>query len=95
MEFCENSSVNSKSKKGCKLLDVSGSGQIVAEGRWSSSDPNMLVHFVPLGPNAMRVWVDTLKVPIASLWRPSSELEIIEDVISTTEAWPADKVVMF
>ncbi|KAK9943327.1 hypothetical protein M0R45_008938 [Rubus argutus] len=88
------SSMNTNSKKKCKLLDANGSGQIVAEGRWSSSDPDQLVHFVPLGPNAMRVWVDTPKVPTASLWRPTSELEFIEDAVGTTVAWPIDKVLM-
>lgn len=37
-------------------------------------------------PNAMRVWVDTPKVPTASVWRPTSELEFIEDVVGTTVA---------
>lgn len=83
---------NSGSKK-CKLLDISGSGEVVAEGRWSSSDPTQLVHFVPLGTNGMRVWVDIPKVPSASLWRPSSEMEFIEDAIGTTIAWPKDKVI--
>ncbi|KAK4839690.1 hypothetical protein QYF36_024053 [Acer negundo] len=44
--------------KNCKILDWMGSGEIVDEGRWSSSEPNALVHHVPIGPNAMRVWVD-------------------------------------
>lgn len=83
---------NSGSKK-CKLLDISGSGEVVAEGRWSSSDPTQLVHFVPLGTNGMRVWVAIPKVPSASLWRPSSEMEFIEDAIGTTIAWPKDKVI--
>lgn len=83
---------NSGSKK-CKLLDISGSGEVVAEGRWSSSDPTQLVLFVPLRTNGMRVWVDIPKVPSASLWRPSSEMEFIEDAIGTTIAWPKDKVI--
>ncbi|CAH9070270.1 unnamed protein product [Cuscuta epithymum] len=82
------------SKKKCNLLDISGSGKIVAEGHWSSSDPNQLVHFVPLGPNAMRVWVDMPRIPDALLWRPTSELECIEDAVGTTIAWPSNKVVM-
>ncbi|XP_020275086.1 uncharacterized protein LOC109849641 [Asparagus officinalis] len=87
------SSVNN-SKKKCNLLDIGGSGKIVAEGHWSSSDPNQVVHFVPLGPNAMRVWVDIPSIPSASFWRPTSELECIEDAVGTTIAWPSDKVVM-
>ncbi|PRQ34073.1 putative transposase, Tnp1/En/Spm [Rosa chinensis] len=86
------SSVNKNSKKKCNLLDFSGSGKIVAEGHWSSSDPGELVHFVPLGPNATRVWVDIPRVPTVSLWRPTSELHCIEDAIGTTIAWPSDKV---
>lgn len=84
---------NNVNKK-CKLLDASGSGQIVAEGRWSSNDPRQVVHFVPLGRNATRDWVDTPKVPTAPLWRATLEMEIIEDAIGTTVAWPTDKVVM-
>ena len=42
----------------------------------------------------MRVWVDIAKVPSASLWRQSSELQTIEDALGTTVAWPADKVIM-
>ncbi|XP_012836540.1 PREDICTED: uncharacterized protein LOC105957165 [Erythranthe guttata] len=88
-------SVNTNNvNKKCKLLDVCGSGQIVAEGRWSSNDPSQVVHFVPLGPNATRVWVETAKVPAASLWRSTSEMEFIEDAIGTTVAWPTDKVVI-
>ncbi|CAH9102603.1 unnamed protein product [Cuscuta europaea] len=82
------------SKKKCNLLDISGSGKIVAEGHWSSSDPNQLVHFVPLGPNAMRVWVDMPSIPDALLWRPTSELECIKDAVGTTIAWPSKKVVV-
>ena len=80
-------------KKKCKLLDVDGSGKIVAEGVASSCDPSTLVHFIPLGPNAIRVWVEKSKFPSASLWRTSSEMECIDDAIGTTVAWPADKVI--
>ncbi|KAH7858414.1 hypothetical protein Vadar_023590 [Vaccinium darrowii] len=45
----------------CKLLDWMGTGEVVAEGHWSSSDPNEFVHHFPLGPNAIRVWVDVPK----------------------------------
>ncbi|KAH7858302.1 hypothetical protein Vadar_022161 [Vaccinium darrowii] len=42
-------------------FDWTRMGEVVAEGRWSSNDPNELVHHIPLGPNAMRVWVDVPK----------------------------------
>ncbi|XP_058187541.1 uncharacterized protein LOC131304339 [Rhododendron vialii] len=45
----------------CKLLDWMGMGDVVAEGRWASSDPHSCAHCVPIGPNAMKVWVDVAK----------------------------------
>lgn len=45
----------------CKFLNWIGTREIVTKGRWSSSDPNTLVHYVPIGLNAMRVWVDVAK----------------------------------
>ncbi|KAJ0103053.1 hypothetical protein Patl1_05560 [Pistacia atlantica] len=35
-------------KTKCKLLDWSGSPEVVAEGRFSSDDPKALVHHVPI-----------------------------------------------
>lgn len=66
--------------------------EIVAEGRWSSNDPTALVHHVPIGPHAVRVWVDVSLEPNAYLWRPSSEMTCIEEAVGSTVAWPSDKV---
>lgn len=76
-------------------MDISGKKRVVAEGRWSSNNPNQVVHFVPLGPNAVRVWVDIVKVKDAAVWRRSSEIEYMEDALGTSIAWPEDKVVAF
>ncbi|XP_062100000.1 uncharacterized protein LOC133805868 [Humulus lupulus] len=78
----------------CNLLDWNGSGEIVAEGRWSSSDPLCEVHHLRLGPNAMRVWVDVAKKPTAYLWRPTSHMSTIEEAVGCTVAWPSNKVTM-
>ena len=86
-------SVNSLSNK-CQLLDWMGLGEVVAEGHWSSSDPNALVHHIPIGPNAMRVWVDVVKKPEAFLWRTAADMTYIEEAIGTTVAWPTNKVVI-
>ncbi|KAK0577575.1 hypothetical protein LWI29_035255 [Acer saccharum] len=80
--------------KNCKILDWMGSGEIVAEGRWSSSDPKALVHHVPIGPNAMRVWVDKVRKGETFLWRPTSYMSNIEEAMGSTVAWPADKIRM-
>ncbi|TYK31715.1 uncharacterized protein E5676_scaffold788G00170 [Cucumis melo var. makuwa] len=56
----------------CTLLDWGGTGEVVAEGRWSSNDPKVTVHHVPLGPHAVRVYMDLPKKSNAILWRPNS-----------------------
>jgi len=66
---------------------------IVAEGRWSSSNPEHLVHFQRLGLGACRVFVDVVKVKDASVWRTSSEIEYMEDALGSTLAWPEDKII--
>ncbi|XP_019082481.1 PREDICTED: uncharacterized protein LOC109125292 [Camelina sativa] len=84
----------SKENQKCKLLDIIGENRVVAEGRWSSNNPDQVVHCAPLGPNAVRVWVDVVKVNDAAVWRRTSAIECMEDAIGTTLAWPEDKVVM-
>ncbi|PRQ15801.1 hypothetical protein RchiOBHm_Chr7g0177401 [Rosa chinensis] len=54
----------------------------------------MLVNDIPLGPNAMIVWVDIPTCPEAFLWRPTPNMTYIEDAIGTKVAWPANKVVL-
>lgn len=76
------------------IMDWTGSGEVVAEGRRSSTDPKAMVQNIPLGPNAMRVWVDLAKKPDAFLWRPTAEMTSIEEAVGCTIAWPADKVVI-
>ncbi|KAL5550896.1 hypothetical protein UlMin_001072 [Ulmus minor] len=78
----------------CNLLDWSGTGEIIAEGRWSSSDPDCTVHNLRLGPHAMRVWVDVVNIPGTYLWRPNAEMSTIEEAVGSAVAWPADKVIM-
>ncbi|KAL0661926.1 hypothetical protein Bca4012_098763 [Brassica carinata] len=67
---------------------------VVAEGRWGSDNPEDSVHFVPMGPNAVKVWIDVVKVNLAEVWRPSSEIECLGDTIGTCIAWPKEKVVL-
>ncbi|TYK22293.1 uncharacterized protein E5676_scaffold16547G00010 [Cucumis melo var. makuwa] len=84
--------INNNSQTKCKLLDWYGWGEIVAEGRWSSNDPTAMVHHIPIGPHAIRVWIDVAKKPNAYLWRPTSEMTCIEEALGSTVAWPSDKV---
>ncbi|KAL0713456.1 hypothetical protein Bca4012_020434 [Brassica carinata] len=75
-----------KPNKKIKLLDLSGNNVVVVEGRWSSSNPEHLVHFQPLGPVACRVFVDVLKVKDAAVWRTSSDIEYMEDALGSSLA---------
>ncbi|XP_013617484.1 uncharacterized protein LOC125592950 [Brassica napus] len=79
-------------KQKCTLLDCNNSGRKVAEGRVASTDPNELCHFVPLGPNASKVWIDVAKIGDAKVWRPNSEIEYISDAMGSVVAWPNDKI---
>ncbi|XP_018463355.2 uncharacterized protein LOC108834515 [Raphanus sativus] len=76
-----------------QLLDISGNNVVVAEGRWSSSNPEHLVHFQALGLGACRVFVDVVKVKDAAVWRTSSEIEYMEDALGSCLAWPEDKII--
>ena len=77
----------------CKLIDVGETGQVVAEGTIASTDPTTMVHCVPLGKDAVKVWVNFVRVNDALLWRPTSECTYMEDAFGTTIAWPAAYVI--
>ncbi|KAK9206382.1 hypothetical protein WN943_016657 [Citrus x changshan-huyou] len=79
----------------CKMLDLEGPDTVVAEERWSSSDPNALVHHIPLGSNVVRVWVDIARQPLKFLWKVTHYMTTIEESVGSTIAWLADRVIMF
>ncbi|KAL0690551.1 hypothetical protein Bca4012_090229 [Brassica carinata] len=82
-----------KENQKCKLMSIIGKRQVVAEGRWASDNPDITVHFVPLGPNGVKVWIDVVKVNKAEVWRPSDEIESMGDALGTCIAWPKEKVI--
>ena len=77
------------------MLDLEGSDTVVAEGRWSSSDPNARVHHIPLGSNAVRVQVDITRQLRKFLWKVTPYMTTIEEYVGSTIAWPADRVILF
>ncbi|XP_062101522.1 uncharacterized protein LOC133807298 [Humulus lupulus] len=88
-----NAKVNTHGDR-CKILDWCGSGETIADGHFISSDPKDLVHHIPLGPNAMKVGIDSVRQPGAFLWRPTPTITCIEEAVGNTIAWPADKIIM-
>ncbi|KAL0691096.1 hypothetical protein Bca4012_090775 [Brassica carinata] len=85
-EKSSGSTSSTRSPAKCTLLDCNNSGRKVAEGRVASTDPNELCHFVPLGPNASKVWIDVAKIGDAKVWRPNSEIEYISDAMGSVVA---------
>lgn len=65
---------------------------IVAEGRWETQEPSALVNGIPLGPKAVKVFVDSVKQPDTSLWRPTAEMSFLEDCLMAYVSWPLSKV---
>ena len=58
----------------CKLLHWLTDDEVtVAEGHWKSRDPKALVDGLPLGPNAVKVFVDAVTVPETFLWWPTEK----------------------
>ncbi|CAA7014673.1 unnamed protein product [Microthlaspi erraticum] len=84
-----------KENQKCKLMDIGGRKLVVAEGRVHSINPDQMVHFVRLGSDAARVWVDIVKVDDAAVWKPSDEIETLKDAHGSSIAWPMDKLVIF
>ncbi|XP_019094521.1 PREDICTED: uncharacterized protein LOC109129930 [Camelina sativa] len=78
----------------CTLLNWRGNEEVaVDEGRWQSKESDALVNGLPIGPNAVKVLVDVVLKPETFLWRPTTEISIIEDCLKTFVAWPASRVV--
>ena len=63
---------------------------VVAEGTIASTDPDASVHFVKLGANAWKVWVNVAVEPEAFLFRPNSEMQTIKEAVGSTVAWHKD-----
>uniref|UniRef100_A0A9I9CCA2 Uncharacterized protein n=1 Tax=Cucumis melo TaxID=3656 RepID=A0A9I9CCA2_CUCME len=40
----------------------------------------------PIGPHAIRVWVDVAKKPNTYLWRPTLDMTCIEEALGSTVA---------
>lgn len=74
------------------LFDWGGSEEIVAEGRVHSSDPDHIINGIPLGPNAVIVWVDNPKNQDAYLWRPIVGMTCIREAVGKKIAWPESKL---
>lgn len=76
----------------CKLVDWITKEEIVAEGRWTSKEPNTLVNGFPIGPNAVKVFVDMVLKPDTFLWRPTAVQKTIQDSFKSFVIWPANRV---
>ncbi|KAL0716221.1 hypothetical protein Bca4012_065543 [Brassica carinata] len=87
-------SVTRRAHPKCVLVDWSGSDENVAEGRVMSSEPDDFVNDIPLGPLAVKVFVETAIKSDAFLWRPATGMCIVEQALGELIAWPANKWVL-
>ena len=71
---------------------MSSNDVIVAEGRWQTKDQSALVNGLPLGPVAVKVFVDVILQPETFIWRPTMDVTYLEDCLQSFVAWPAHKV---
>lgn len=83
----------SSSNNKCKLMDYVRNEEVVAVGRWQTKEPQTLVNGLPLGPNAIKVYVDEVVNPDAYIWRPTVGKTAMEDYHNSFVAWPANRVV--
>ncbi|CAA7048696.1 unnamed protein product [Microthlaspi erraticum] len=77
----------------CKLLDLSSDDVVVAQGRWQTQDSKSLVNGLPLGPKAVKVFVDDIQQPDTFIWRPTMDVAYLEVCLQSYVAWPVNKVV--
>lgn len=76
------------------LFDWTGAGEIIAEGRLFSSDRDDFVNDIPLGPNSVKVLIETATKPDAFLWRPAVNMSTIEEAVGEMIAWPASNCIL-
>jgi len=74
-------------------MDYIQKEEVVALGRWQTKEPKSLVNGLPLGPNAVKVFVDEVLNPTAFIWRPTVGKTNMEDFLNCYVAWPANCVV--
>lgn len=77
------------------MFDWCGSDDKVGEGRVLSNDSADFVNGIPLGPNSVKVLVETAIKEDAFLWRPASNVFTIHQAVGEIIAWPEDFVVSF
>ena len=75
-------------------MDWSAVDVNVSEGRVVSSEPEELVNGIPLGPNAVKVLVETATKPETFLWRPAPNMFTMEDAVGEMIAWHSDHCIV-
>ncbi|CAA7054481.1 unnamed protein product [Microthlaspi erraticum] len=65
----------------------------VAEGRILSTDHMDFINNIPLGPNSVKVIVETAVNGEAFMWRSALEMFTIAQAVGETIAWPQNCVV--
>ncbi|CAN6697936.1 unnamed protein product [Malus baccata var. baccata] len=70
------------------LLNWLENGKVVATGEIESTNPEVKVHHMVLGPDCWKVWVTVVRVENMSLYRPTTD-SVKLDPNTSTIAWPS------
>ena len=65
---------------------------IIAEGPWLTQDESALVNGLPLGPKAVKIFMDSIHQPDTFIWRPTMDTTYLEDCLLAFVSWPIHKV---
>ncbi|CAN6562584.1 unnamed protein product [Malus baccata var. baccata] len=71
------------------LLNWLENGKVVATGEIESTNPEVKVHHMVLGPDCWKVWVTVVRVENMSLYRPTMNFVVKLDPNTSTIAWPS------
>ncbi|KAI3948476.1 hypothetical protein MKW98_019226 [Papaver atlanticum] len=80
--------------RACKLLSWYIEGEIVADAVIVETNPKKLIHGMPIGFGAYKVYVKTSRVDDALIYRKTNKLKCIHDAIRTYIPWAKDLILL-
>ncbi|KAJ6813290.1 uncharacterized protein M6B38_411370 [Iris pallida] len=75
------------------MLNWMTGSEVVAIGDIASTNPNDLVHHVPLGHECYKLWVHEVTNFEVTLYRPTREFFLLHEALSSTVTWPIKYII--
>lgn len=54
-----------------------------------------MVNGLPIGPGAVKIFIDAVVEPETFLWRPTPQLSTLDDCLKSFVAWPVHRVIFY